>query len=395
MMQMGKAKAGAVMPDTFFKTIGTAVALTLGLLAVNQLPKLLPAHIRGVRTVDRVVKEMHNGDLNAEDLHVLAGSYYEELRNDVPVAGVWEQGDIRPAEFLRYELRPNVKRPYAAGMRITNSLAMANPEYTVQKPAQTRRIALLGASLALGPYGHAYADLLENRLNRDGLSSGVRNFQVLNFAVYGYSVVQIMDAALEKAPKFHPDVYMVEITSLEIMDGAGWRTHVGRLVLERADLKYDYLRKVVAEAGVKSSDRLAIIQSKLAPYRIPVIRWALERIRDHAASEGAQMVIVMVPAPINPDFTAEDFNILHTAADSVGVPVLDLRETFRSANLSELQVVSRANAPDGKADIHPNGRGHEMIFQNLYARLQANPKAWTAVTGANNVTGANKAIPAQ
>jgi hypothetical protein len=362
--------------DGFGQKAALTVLLSLGLLALDRLPRGLPPHSLAARTLGRVVREMHNGELNADDLHVLAAGYYEELRNDVPVAGVFEQGDIRSVPgFLRYELRPNVKRSYAAGMRITNSLGLANQEYGYQKPPHTRRIALLGDSVSLGPYGHDYRALLENRLNRDCLTTEIQGFQVLNFAVYGYSILQMMDVALDKASRFHPDVYVVAETDLEVMGGAGWRTHIARLVQARTDLKYDFLKKVVAQAGVQPSDRQADIQRKLTPWFLPVLRWALEQIRDHAATEGAQMVILLVPTPINPDYIATDFDSLLPAVGKVGVPVVDLRDTFRNAeNLRDFEVIP------GK-DIHPNVKGHETIFENLYSGLRAQPKAWAILAG--------------
>lgn len=87
------------------------------------------------------------------------------------------------------------------------------------------------------------------------------------------------------------------------------------------------------------------------------------------------MIVVLVSVPIDPDVTAQDFDTLRPAADSLGVPVIDLRNTFRNANLDGLH-------PD--RDIHPNVRGHEMIFLDLYSRLRANPGAWEALTGVNS-----------
>jgi hypothetical protein len=143
----------------------------------------------------------------------------------------------------------------------------------------------------------------------------------------------------------------------------------------RTDLKYDFLKKVVAQAGVQPSDRQADIQRKLTPWFLPVLRWALEQIRDHAATEGAQMVILLVPTPINPDYIATDFDSLLPAVGKVGVPVVDLRDTFRNAeNLRDFEVIP------GK-DIHPNVKGHETIFENLYSGLRAQPKAWAILAG--------------
>ena len=40
---------------------------------------------------------------------------------------------------------------------------------------------------------------------------GIREFQALYFAVYGYGALQMMDMGLKKAPAFHPDVYIVQL----------------------------------------------------------------------------------------------------------------------------------------------------------------------------------------
>jgi hypothetical protein len=366
------------MKDDFTKNLGITMALILGLLALDRLPDFMrPSQSRTL--LGKVIMDTKNDELNREDANALAGGYYEGLRKDagrfglpgVALPGVRDDVLFHD-DFLRYEFKPNVKRPYPGGMRITNSLGMPNPEYPYQKPPHTRRIALLGDSMSVGPYGHDYEALLEDHLNQADLTPEIQRFQILNFAVYGYSVVQMMDVALEKAPKFHPDVYMVEMGDLEVMGRSGWRSLVGSLLLTGTDLKYDFLRRVVAQAGVQPTDHLATITKKLKPFSLQVIRWAMEQIRDHAASEKAQMIIVLDPAPIDPKLAAADLDYLHQAIDGVGVPVIDLRDTFRSAKLEDIRVPS---------DIHPNVQGHEMVFENLYAKLRAQPQAWAALIG--------------
>ena len=362
------------MKDDFTKNISMTVVLILGLLVLDRLPHFTwHSHIAQLPGI--MIGEMHRGRFNREDFDALAAGYYEGLRKDAgPLGMPMEREDVLfRDDFLRYELKPNVKRSYPAGMRITNSLGMANPEYAYEKPPHTRRIALFGDSLSLGPYGHDYAALLEDRLNRDCLTPEIRRFQILNFAVYGYNVLQMMDVALEKAPKFHPDVYVVAMSELELVRRGGWRAHVARLMVGGTDLKYDYLRHLLAQAGVRPTDHLWVIEDKLAPFFLSGVRWILEQIRDHAASQGAQMIVILVPTAVDPQFMAEEFNRLRPATDVIGVPVMDLRDTFPPGNLEHLRVV--------RLDIHPNGRGHELIFENLYAKLRAQPEAWAALVG--------------
>jgi hypothetical protein len=148
------------------------------------------------------------------------------------------------------------------------------------------------------------------------------------------------------------------------------------LTVNGTDLKYDFLRKEARQAGVRSSDHIPVIILKLQPFFAPITRWALEQIRDHAVSGGARMMIFLVPAAIDTSVTATDFDSLHQGTDNIGVPVIDLRNTFRSVNdIHDFQVV-----PEG--DIHPNARGHVMIFDSLYAQLKSQG-VWQTLAGAD------------
>ncbi len=363
------------MSSSFAKTGCATIGIILALLGLNQLQGMA-GQSHGERLFKKVIAEMRNNGLNREDFDTLAGGYYEGLQQNAGPGGLpGERDDVRfRDDFRRYEFRPNVRRSYAAGMRITNSLGMPNPEYLYAKPAGTRRIAWFGDSISVGPYGQDFLTLLEHRLNQDDLSPSVRHFEILNFAVYGYSVLQMMDTALNTAPQFHPDVYVVALSGLELDRKAGWRTHVGRLIVSHTDLKYDYLKHVVTEAGVAPTDHLPSVRIKLTPYFAPVVAWALQQIQHQAESQGASMMIVMVPAPIDPSFTESDFNRLHKIIDPLGIPTIDLRDTFRGVDLDAVHV-------DKVKDIHPNVRGHEMIYENLYPRLHAQPQAWADIVG--------------
>jgi hypothetical protein len=362
-----------MMKDDFTKNAARAIVLILVLLALDRLPALalrVPHLAQAAYIVDR----MHDGNLNAEDYHALAAGYYEGLEQVDRISKDRVENDdyhLRD-DFLRFEFKPNLHRKTEfAGMRITNSFGMPSPEITVEKPAHTRRIAWLGDSVSAGPYGYSYETLLTDKLNQADLTPETQQFQLLNFSVPGYVLLNKMDVGLEKAPQFHPDVYVVQLGATEI---GGSRKHVAKMLLRGTDLKYDFLRQITAKAGIKSSDNQQTIIVKLQSFFIPMTRMALEQIRDHAAAQGARMIIVLVPAAADANAAAEDFDNMHPGVDGLGVPVIDLRDTFRNANLRELQVI-----PDW--DIHPNIKGHQMIFQDLYAKLRANPDAWAALTG--------------
>jgi len=360
----------------FGRNFAIMTALLLGLLALNLLPTVVVKGQNRLR-IQKALAELKNGDLNREDFDALTAGYYEGLQKNAGHLGMpVERDDVRFSDdFLLYEFKPNVKRQYPAGMRITNSLGMPNPEYGYRKPPHTRRIALLGDSLSVGPFGHDYVALLEQRLNQANLTPDTERYEILNFSVYGYNVLQMMDVALNVAPKFHPDVYLVTLTHIQAGGKkASTALHLARLQLEGIDMKYDFLKQVAAQASVQPGDHMNSLMRKLPPFHFAMTRWALEQIRNHASAEGAQMIIVLVPGPIPPDVEAQAFDDIRPTVDGIGVPVIDIRDTFRGKNLSDLQV-------DYGVDVHPNQRGHEIIFESLYRAILQNPKASAGMLG--------------
>ena len=67
------------MKDEFTKTFVATVVLILGLLGLNLLPAMMGHNWNRVR-VEHVLQEMHNGDLNRDDVDALTAGYYEGLQ---------------------------------------------------------------------------------------------------------------------------------------------------------------------------------------------------------------------------------------------------------------------------------------------------------------------------
>jgi lysophospholipase L1-like esterase len=104
---------------------------------------------------------------------------------------------------LGYELRPGAPD----GELTINSAGFRGREYSVEKPPGTTRIAVIGDSIS---YGMAverpltYPAQLEELLNRHFAARG-KSFEVLNFAVSGYSSAQIVETLRVRALRYAPD----------------------------------------------------------------------------------------------------------------------------------------------------------------------------------------------
>lgn len=286
-------------------------------------------------------------------------------------------------DFLEYEGQPNLRllhpedQPIASstfgfteGPVETNSYGFFDREHTLAKPAGTRRIAIFGDSITRGwgvPMNQRYSNLLEAHLNKEPGKS----FEILDFAVSGYVPTQMFYVAVEKAPQFHPDVYILALTALSA--SSTWGTHIAKLAKEGRDLKYDFLRDVIRKSGLQKNDSTELSKWKLAPYGDATLRNLLLRLKARTDEQSAHLLILLVPSVEDQELTDRQFRVARQYLMGTGIPVIDLTDTFNGSDIDKLRV--------SWYDIHPNTGGHQIIADKLYEKLRENPEAWEAVTG--------------
>jgi lysophospholipase L1-like esterase len=281
-------------------------------------------------------------------------------------------------DFLFYEQRPNLDLPdYEEGgpRMVTNSVGLSDVEYSVERRPSTRRVAVLGDSVTRGlgaPFGTSYEALLEEALNRQDMSPEVQGFEVINFAVGGYRLTQVLDAAVVKAAAYRPDLYVVPLTELSL--ARRWGDHVKALVAAGIDLKYEFLREVVRASNLLPDDSAETADAKLAPYRIETVRQILLEIQARAATQDADVIVLLVPTVRESKQLRAEFAGVHEMLGTLDIPVIDLLNTFENVqDLDRFRV-----SPD---NFHPNQAGHARLFERLYRSIRSDPAIRAAVIG--------------
>jgi lysophospholipase L1-like esterase len=274
-------------------------------------------------------------------------------------------------------LRPNLEWQVQGGInrQPTNRFGFVGPDWTEAKPSNTRRVALLGDSLAQGWGIHlsqTFGNLLMDRLNAQHSEAAAPRLEILNFAVPAYSLTQILDVAVEEVPRFDCDVHVLALTEWAV--NRNWDSHLVELVRLGIDPKYAFLRDALRQARVSRKDDPLVLYGKLAAFRIPVLREILVAMKSNAEQHHAKLVVVLVPAVEDGDLSSERFAGIQDLLASLDITFIDLLDTFDGVPDSE----SLRNNP---FDAHPNAKGHEMISENLFAKLRAQPDAWATLLG--------------
>jgi hypothetical protein len=282
-------------------------------------------------------------------------------------------------DFLQFDLKPSFDAVFFGQRYTTNPQGMRDREYTLEKPTGVYRIALLGSSIDMG-WGVAtpdtYENLLEDWLNAEAARRGLsRRFEVLNFAVAAYGPVQRYDVFHRKALAYQPDLVLFSSTML---DPRLVEIHLGGLIKNDVDLKYDFFRKATIEAGIDVARERASGWADLdhrGGFKAKVKRnyWTfadavLGNLAADCRSLGLPLACLLVPRASRDD--ANDARALAVArqvgiAARHAVPLLDLSATFDKVESAKVEI-----AP---GDDHPNALGHRLLFEKLSRDLLANP----------------------
>lgn len=360
------------------------VVLSVALLAVGLIPTAGGSRARAV------LRSLHALEANRSEHEAHATGYYVGLidgeagpgRDELALAllgkppGWVSFHDVGAArylrgDFLQFELRPDLDTPVFGSRFTTNALGLRDRPCTVEKPPGVFRIALLGSSMDMGwgvgtdeTYENRFEDWLNAYAARRGLS---RRFEVLNFAMAAYSPLHRLEAFERKARAFRPDLVLYAATRL---DTRLLQIHLVGLLQDRVDLKHDFVRRAVADAGlgpealaVDGEGRLVekdLVKARLEPALWPLNEAALGRLAASCRSAGVPLAVLIIPRAAESDGPASrgpDVARITSLAARLGLPLADLSGTFDDEDPGAIEIAAW--------DDHPNALGHRLLFLAL------------------------------
>jgi D-alanyl-lipoteichoic acid acyltransferase DltB (MBOAT superfamily) len=371
-----------------------ATLLTLLVLTVPAVQQALPASAR------RLVASLQDPGLNSADAALRVRGYYEQLdqRGALNGQALWQEVAQKPSswtelstenvlharsDFLITDLKPSYHFVWNGHSTSTNRWGMRDRDYTLEKPAGTFRIAILGPSLVMGngvDDSEVFDNVLEDRLAREPIATGTRT-EVLNFGVNGYALPQQVALLEDRVLRFHPDVVFIT-ESPYFRDGIG--RFLQRAIWEGTPVPYPELQQLLSKKGLYPLDTTGVAipfaslrriagvfgvdsrmtwgesRSRIQSVSLEVAEWATRRMTADIRAGGAVPVLLAI-SPADP--LPRDPEALLRIADS-GVLAFDLLHLYDGQELTAIRV-----AP---WDNHPNAIGHRMIADGLYHQLRQN-----------------------
>lgn len=371
-----RTESGAKSPD-FFRSAamnGGAIMLLLfvGTPAIyNQLGG----------KAQELIGDLTSNRLSDREAAILQQGYYEDLTGVNKFnSQLWEIYSKRPSNWvsirdteavrstndnLILELNPSTTIDFNGTRMTINRWGMRDRDYEQIPAPNTFRIALTGPSFVMG-YGvednEGFEWLLEERLNQEYAGGMYSQYEILNFAVPGYSAIQDLMVIENKAMDFEPNAVFFMAHQREEQAVV---LYLAELLSTQAEVPYPELMEIATRAGVEPDMPKSDVERRLAPYGPEILSWTFGRIVEISRARDIVPVWIFMPTLEDP-LHQDEIDHLSGLARESGFVVLDLSHAYDNQDPDALVVAYW--------DKHPNARGHMLIAEDLYRKLLENQR---------------------
>jgi hypothetical protein len=291
---------------------------------------------------------------NATDLGALTRQPFVHMTGDV----------------LGYELRPSFNGTFKRAVFRTNRWGMRDQEYSLAPAAGTYRIALVGSSYTMGAGVSASVTLeaiIEERLNREAVTKSTRAYEILNFSVGGYGVLENLVVVDKKVFPFSPNAVMLVLHSVEDSRLIG---ALVTIVRNDTRIEYPYVQRALQKAGVRHGMEEPELRRRISAISKDLVRWSYAQIAERCQRNGVPLIGIAFPIP-GPSEKADDLAEVVAAATAAGIRVLSLGRVYDGQRLADITLLAPTpRRPNG--DTHLNELGHRLVAERLFQLLREN-----------------------
>ncbi|MBR9919608.1 MAG: hypothetical protein GYB31_02140 [Bacteroidetes bacterium] len=319
------------------------------------------------------VSHLYETRLSQADDALMVQGYYEDILIPNQFSSPLPELQQRPEDWVAFRdsdaarqlnywphqiLKPNKSILFKGQPLSTNSHAMRDKEYSLEKPEGHYRIAIFGGSYVFGSgvsNEEVFEQVCEEKLNTDGEESPV--YELLNFSVPGYHLLHLVYAVENNVERFNPDEVFV------ISQGVDFEKcyKIIKDTYEGGDtLGIPYIDRIVADFGISPGKKIRLKYDQIDSLSQLVVKKCLKRISNYCDKAGSTPVFVYWPrtktmSGIQSNESAD--KSLHIA-QKIGYKIINLIDVYDSHDPDELILAS--------FDRHPNILGHKIFAERLY-----------------------------
>ena len=310
----------------------------------------------------RLNASLRNDGPNARDYERIERGYYERLIEGQPrrVDAPFDPGALaRTVDDVReYVLKANLCTTHKGARWTTNALGLRDRAYPEAKPWGTRRIGIVGDSIAAGwgvDDGLGFEPIVETVWNARSVEHGGPPIEVLNFAVPGHSPGQRWEHFRRVGWPTSPDLVIFESTLADL----GWDERRLRHLLPRgvgfdAPVYHDAL----LDLGITDATDLKV---RLRPHRDAILAGVYRRVVADCRERGVAVVWVLLPRVGKPVIQADRMKLTGLARSAGFDRLIDLSDAFDGRSVASLAIAAD--------DFHPNVAGHARLAARLDSEL--------------------------
>ncbi len=279
--------------------------------------------------------------------------------------------------------QPNVRGMTAGVLFETNEFGFRGPARTLEKPADTFRIAVIGDSVTMG-YGTRYEDLYATRIERAlDQADPERRIEVINVGLSGLDITSVMNRYETVALRFDPDLVLYGYT-LNDIEGDHYRRDYEGKKRDLARMRTSPLRlwRIFGPRWRSLSDLIFRPPGSYAyeldqnyfhnPEAWHDVETALDRLAAQTRTRGICTLVLLHTRLDALGFLHPyhaHYDVVAQAAAQREFVVARSFEKFRGKEATDFWVTA--------FDPHPNAAGHALLAEAALEALRALPtRCW-------------------
>ncbi|MCH7701589.1 MAG: hypothetical protein IID37_07860 [Planctomycetes bacterium] len=367
------ATAGGLWYDSPFGTTAGALIADVRNVQVN-------THAAGVATQNYYGELLQDEEGELSPITLLDAAPLR-LRDGRKKQGIQESGAIRYVDnCLLWELLPGARVIFkGAPLEINQWGQRDRSDYTKKKPRRTFRIALVGGSNTMGTgvlEEETFGNLIEERLNGELAGQRYDRYEVINFSVAGYHLLERVYLVQTKVGDFEPDLILVSSTDRDLTIQ---HTRLARRVYKDGPIHFQFLRKIVRESGCDARrDALKRLERKIQPFQEEILLGTLRELTRYARQTDTTVAVFLLRREGGKNL-GKDLVRTRELLETGDLPIFPVFEAY--ADVGPMELWLHPAADPNKADPHPNVEAHRRIAEDLYEQLLAHPTIGRMIRG--------------